>query len=160
MINQSDTIMQQYTLRKATESDTDFFYHVKKTVLKKYIEEIWGWDEEFQIQFHRENYHTTYCSIIYCSNVAAGTVEIKEDEEVIFISSLYLLPGYQGRGIGSAIISRCLETAQQNKKRVALEVLKVNVDAQRLYSRLGFTLAANDDTKFYMYKDCMNEQNN
>ncbi len=33
-----------YQLEKAMAADSDFFYEVKKTVLKGYIEKIWGWD--------------------------------------------------------------------------------------------------------------------
>ncbi len=146
-----------YTLQKATAEDSDFFYQVKKTVLKGYIEDIWGWDEAFQQQFHRDNFSTANCSIVYVDGVATGTVEIKEDEGVIFISSLYLLPAYQRKGIGTAIIAQCKAKAQALNKRVALEVLKVNVQAQKLYTALGFTLTERDETKFYMYKDCTNE---
>lgn len=146
-----------FTLQKATTDDSDFFYHVKKTVLQGYIEEIWGWDEAFQQQFHRDNYSTANCSIIYVDGVAAGTVEVKEDAGVIFISSLYLLPAYQRKGIGTAIVEQCIANAKASNKRVALEVLKINVQAQKLYKALGFTLTERDETKFYMYKDCTNE---
>ncbi len=146
-----------YKLQKATAEDSDFFYHVKKTVLKGYIEDIWGWDEAFQQQFHQDNYSTANCSIVFVGGVAAGTVEVKEDERIIFISSLYLLPAYQRKGIGTAIIEQCMAKAKARKKRVALEVLKINVQAQKLYTELGFTLTERDETKFYMYKDCTNE---
>ena len=63
------------------------------------------------------------------------------------------MPAYQGKGIGSAIINNCLQNGMLKHKRVALEVLKINTNAQRLYSKLGFTLQERDDTKFYMYKD-------
>jgi len=87
--------MQEFTLRKATNNDSDFFYQVKKTVLKKYIEEIWGWNEDFQIQFHKENFHVDETQIVIVDENNAGTVEVKEDAERIFISSLYILPQYQ-----------------------------------------------------------------
>jgi ribosomal protein S18 acetylase RimI-like enzyme len=150
--------MVHYRLKKATPADSQFFYDVKKTVLRGYIEKIWGWDEAFQIQFYNDNYRANDCSIIYVNNIPAGTVEIKEDEKQIFISSLYLLPGYQRRRIGTAIINDCLKRAEADNKRVALEVLKINLHAQRLYSKLGFALKDKDETKFYMYKDCTNEQ--
>lgn len=156
-VKENDTLV-QYRLQKATDDDSAFFYEVKKTVLKGYIAEIWGWDEAFQQQFHRDNYSMANCSIIYVDAEPAGTVEIKEDADCIFISSLYLLPVYQRRGIGSAIIKQCLARAAASSKRVALEVLKINVQAQKLYTALGFTLTEQDDTKFYMYKDYTNEQ--
>ena len=124
--------MQQFKIRQATNNDSDFFYNIKKTVLKKYIEEIWGWDEDFQIRFHKENFHVAESHIIIVDEKNAGTVEVKEDDEKIFISSLYLLPQYQNRQIGSTIIKNYIAKAAEEKKRVELEVLKLNVHAQRL----------------------------
>lgn len=146
--------MEQLSLRKASENDYEFFYEVKKTVLKHYIETIWGWDEDFQRKFHEENYSVDNTNIIMVNNEDAGTLEIKEDEESIFISSLYILPAYQGKGIGSKIITDFIKQAENEKKRVELEVLKLNVGAQKLYKKLGFTLTERDDTKYFMYKDC------
>ena len=146
--------MQQYHLAKATINDSDFFYQVKKIVLKSYIEKIWGWDEDFQIQFHQQNFHVDETKIIKINEAAAGVVEIKEDAHKIFISSLYLLPQYQNKGIGSSIIQQLITKATVENKRVELEVLKINTEAQKLYKKLGFVLIEGDDTKYFMYKDC------
>ena len=145
--------MKEYKLRKATISDSDFFYQLKKTVLKDYIEQIWGWDEDFQIQFHKENFYVEETQIIIVEENNAGTVEVKEDAERVFISSLYILPQYQNKGIGKAICNDYLSKAAVEKKRIELEVLKLNVNAQRLYKSLGFTLTEGDDTKYFMFKD-------
>ena len=145
--------MKEYKLRKATISDSDFFYQVKKTVLKDYIEQIWGWDEDFQIQFHKENFHVEETQIIVIDDNNAGTVEVKEDAERVFISSLYVLPQYQNKGIGKAICNDYMSKAAEEKKRIELEVLKLNVNAQRLYKSLGFSLTEGDDTKYFMFKD-------
>ena len=145
--------MKEYILRKATINDSDFFYQVKKTVLKDYIEQIWGWDEDFQIQFHKENFHVAETQIIIVEENNAGTVEVKEDAERVFISSLYILPQYQNKGIGKAICNDYISKAAGQKKRIELEVLKLNVNAQRLYKSLGFTLTEGDDTKYFMFKD-------
>ena len=145
--------MIEYKLRKATINDSNFFYQVKKTVLKNYIDEIWGWDEDFQIQFHKKNFHVDETQIIIVDENKAGTVEVKEDAEKIFISSLYILPDYQNNGIGTAICKAYISKATKQKKRIELEVLKINVNAQRLYKSLGFSLTEGDDTKYFMFKD-------
>lgn len=145
--------MDQYQLVKATINDADFFYQVKKTVLKGYIEKIWGWNEDFQLQFHKENYNFLTTYIIQSGKTSIGVVEIKEEEKRIFICSLYVLPAWQGKGIGSGIISRYINKASCAKKRVELEVLKLNVNAIRLYKRLGFEIIGEDDSKFFMFKD-------
>src|ERR1035437_4302284 len=145
--------MDQYQLVKATINDADFFYKVKKTVLKGYIEKIWGWNEDFQLQFHKENYNFLTTYIIQSGETSIGVVEIKEEGKRIFICSLYVLPAWQGKGIGSGIISQYVNEASCAKKRVELEVLKLNANAIRLYKRLGFKITGEDDSKFFMFKD-------
>lgn len=146
--------MYKFLVRQATIEDADFFYDVKKIVLKSYIDEIWGWDEDFQLQFHKENFHLNNTNIITVNGIPAGTVEISENEQRIFICSLYLLPEYQNQKIGTTIIEKYISEASKKQKTIELEVLKLNVNAQRLYKSLGFTLTEGDDTKYFMYKAC------
>ncbi|MBS1639194.1 MAG: GNAT family N-acetyltransferase [Bacteroidetes bacterium] len=144
---------QQFTLRNATINDSAFFYDVKKTVLKKYIEEIWGWNETFQIKFHEENFHVNETKIIELNHQPIGTVEVKEDDERIFLCSLYILPLYQNKKIGSTICKIYMHKAEKEKKIICLEVLKLNVNAQRLYLNLGFTQTEKNETKYFMFKN-------
>ena len=150
----------RYRLEKAAAKDVNFFYEVKKLVLKTYVERIWGWDEGFQLQLHIENYNPANCAIIFRDSKAIGTLEATESQDDIFINSIYLLPPYQGQGIGSAIISGFIDKAAKLHKMVSLEVLKLNVRALALYERFGFVLQDKNANKFFMYKDFRNEQDN
>jgi len=137
----------------ATDSDFDFAFQTKKIAYKEYIEQTWGWDEVFQMNFHKENFSTVNAKIITVENQSIGTVDVKEEIGRIFISGLYLLPEYQNKGIGSSILAEIEKRAEATGKRLELEVLKVNVRAQELYKRLGFTMMEGDETKFMMVKE-------
>lgn len=150
----NESYRDQFSLRKATMSDSAFYYEVKKKVLKNYIEKIWGWDEAFQLQFHIDNYHVDHTQIIMINEIMVGTIEVKEGVRSIFISGLYLLPPYQNSGIGTKILKDYIDKAKENNKRVELEVLRLNLNAQRLYKKLGFILEPGDENKYFMYKDC------
>jgi ribosomal protein S18 acetylase RimI-like enzyme len=146
----------KYELRKAAgESDSLFLYQLKKLVLRPYVEKIWGWDEAVQLQYHAENYHPRQTSIILVNGQNAGTVEIQENAEQVFICSLYLLPQYQGNGIGTTLVRQYMQQAQQQKKRLSLEVLQSNTRARKLYETLGLVTmpATVTDIKIFMYKD-------
>jgi ribosomal protein S18 acetylase RimI-like enzyme len=146
-------IVVPYSLIPATDNDFDFAYQLKKIAYRKYIEQTWGWDEEFQIKFHKEHFSATNTKIIKVGDASIGTVDVKEEPERIFVSGLYLLPEYQSKGIGTATIIDLAKKAEVDKKRLELEVLRVNIRAHQLYKRLGFTMAGGDDTKFFMYKE-------
>lgn len=144
--------MVHFYLSDATDNDFSFVYELKKIAYKEYIDKIWGWDDDFQIKFHRENFSSRNTKIINAGQQPIGSVDVKAEEKSIFISGLYILPQYQGKGIGTSIINGLIEMATKEKKRLELEVLRVNTRAQRLYTNLGFTLEEGDDTKFFMYR--------
>ena len=145
--------MVHFNLIPATFHDFDYIYELKKVAYKEYIEQTWGWDEAFQVNFHKENFSTENAKIIKVGNQRIGTIDVKEDDNRIFISGLYLLPEFQNRGIGSSILKDLQRKAKAAGKRVELEVLRVNIKAQQLYQRLGFTMEERDETKYFLYKD-------
>lgn len=151
----ADTIQEfePFSLIPATNNDFDFAYQLKKIAYREYIEQTWGWDEAFQVNFHKENFSIENVKIIKVGNQRIGTVDVKEDDNRIFISGLYLFPGFQNKGIGSSILKDLQRKAEAAGKRVELEVLRVNTKAQQLYQRLGFTMEERDETKFLLYKD-------
>lgn len=142
-----------YTLIPATDNDFDFMYELKKIVLKEYIEQTWGWNEDFQTRFHKENFTTVNTKVIKVGHKRVGTVDVREDDRDIFISGLYILPEYQSKGIGSSILLDLQNRAEAGGKSLGLEVLRVNTKAQQLYIRLGLIMTEKDDKKFFMYKN-------
>ena len=136
----------------ATDYDFDFLYQLKKTAYMEYVEQVWGWDDTFQLKFHRENFAAGNTYIIYEGGKKIGSVDVKEGANNIFLSGLYILPEYQSKGIGTEIINELVRRAEEANKRLELEVLKVNVKAQKLYEKLGFTKTDRDETKYFMYK--------
>ena len=68
-----------------------------------------------------------------------GQLAMKQKDTEITISTLHLLPEYQGRGIGSAVIKHIISEARSHRFSVGLEVLKSS-PARHLYERLGFRI--------------------
>ena len=63
--------------------------------------------------------------------------------EEIHINNLAIRPGYRGRGLGTALVSEVLTQAQAlGASRATLEVRESNVNARRMYERLGFQVTA------------------
>ncbi|PZP47395.1 MAG: hypothetical protein DI598_10960, partial [Pseudopedobacter saltans] len=112
-----------YRLQQATEHDFETLYEIKTDSIKPYVEKIWGWDEEVQKAFLRRETPIEQVKLIFISdNKLAGFVQLTENEQEIFIGSLFLTSQFQSKGIGRAI----LEGQFQKRKNVRLEVLKIN----------------------------------
>ena len=67
----------------------------------------------------------------------AGCVALKPDGDGVVLEHFYLGDGFQGRGIGAAVLRRLLAEADAAGRAVRLGVLKGS-PAARLYERHGF----------------------
>jgi hypothetical protein len=79
----------------------------------------------------------------------AGRLQLNDDNEVLKILNISLLPAFQNLGIGSKIIKDIIINAGVKNKLVYLEVDKAN-PVFSLYKKLGFTVYAQDELKYYM----------
>lgn len=133
-------------LRQAKPEDSEFVFRVKKAALGEYIRLTWGWDEEFQRDFHMKGYDPTTTQIISYLGTEVGWLEIDRGNDDIRLTGIYILPEYQSRGVGSSVIKDIISEATEEQLRVTLQVLKVNPRAQALYKRLGFVVTGETDT--------------
>lgn len=132
--------------RKASQNDSEFAYKVKKVAFEEYVEKIWGWDEDIQRQLHEELFKTQEFRIIELSGVDVGimAVEIKSDH--VKVNQLFLLPCYQGKGIGTQCMDQIMKQAAQMNLPIRLRVLKINPRALVFYERIQFTRIGETNT--------------
>jgi ribosomal-protein-alanine N-acetyltransferase len=67
----------------------------------------------------------------------------------IHVNNLAIRPGYRRQGAGALLVRALLDRAEHlGARRATLEVRASNLDAQRLYERVGFRLSGRR-TKYY-----------
>ncbi len=136
-------------LRAATLEDFDFLYRLHRVALMEYVAPARGWDEAWQSAHFRRHFQPAVCKIIVFQGQDVGVLIVDRQEEMIFLELPELLPEYQRKGIGTALIQAVLAEAAQVAKPVFLPVLKVN-PARRLYERLGFEVVWEDEMNYLM----------
>ena len=141
--------IRRWRLRPANEVDSRFVYRVKKAALGPYVEQTWGWDEAWQLDYHARSFDPAYVQIILVDDVDAGVLSVVESETEIAFNEIYLPPELQGQGIGTEIVEWILSAAREASKLVRLQVLRVN-PARRLYERFGFRVCGEDERYFRM----------
>lgn len=75
------------------------------------------------------------------NSVPAGWMRLFEDQinKKFFVSSLYVLPEYQGYGVGKTLLNEAYKIARQmNYQKVWLGVMSKNVKALEWYKNIGF----------------------
>jgi len=84
-----------------------------------------------------------------------------QDDEVMVLHILGIMPDYQGKGIGRQMIQSALATANDKGiKACRLDVLASNHPAQKMYESLGFVFCGKQHwfagntgwTDFYLYE--------
>jgi ribosomal protein S18 acetylase RimI-like enzyme len=144
--------MDNLRLRKATANDMEFAYRTKRAAFRLYVEQVWGWDEEEQRQLHERRFASQDFQVIQVSGIDVGILAIVREPDCMKLNQLFILPEYQGRGIGTACMIRIIEDAAAYELPVRLQVLKVNSRAVAFYQRLGFRSIGESDTHVLMEK--------
>ena len=142
-----------YELRSASENDYEFIYQVKKEAYKKYVEINFGtWNEEQQREYFArfiEAYKESAFVIIY-EGENIGFYNGCLEGNSYAIGNICIIPEYQNRGIGTAILKDVL--SENAGKEVRLQYFKQN-PVGRLYERLGFKFADETACHYQMVKE-------
>jgi ribosomal protein S18 acetylase RimI-like enzyme len=133
------------------DADQTFAYEVKRAALHSYVEQVWGWDEEFQREFHRRDWRLRRPDIVVVDGREVGTIDIERRETEYHLGEFYLLPAFQRQGIGSQLLERLTRAADVEEVPVGLEVLKIN-PVRALYERHGFTVVGESSTHYQMVR--------
>jgi GNAT superfamily N-acetyltransferase len=129
-------------LRSATPADSEFCFRLHKAAMGGYITAIWGWDEQRQRDFHARSFNPGRWQIITTGGTDIGMIDIEYRAAEVYLSRIEVLPGYQGRGVGTGLIRALIEEATRRGQSLVLDVLAVNHRAHALYRRLGLTEVA------------------
>ena len=96
------------------------------------------------------NDHKTNGILAEIENKPVGWMKLFDDQlaEKFFISSLYVLPEFQGYGIGRKLLLKAEETASKLKHdKVWLGVMKDNVKTLEWYRKIGFQFVEEEPFK-------------
>jgi GNAT superfamily N-acetyltransferase len=137
------------SLRSAGDSDRSFGFEVKKAAMRPYIEPIWGWDEVFQVEFHRADWAKQRPRIITLDGQDIGTMEVVRTDAEFHLGEFYLFPAYQRQGIGLHLLTALLREADAAQVPIRLEVIKIN-PVKSLYLRCGFVRTGETKTHYLM----------
>jgi len=139
-----------YTLRPATLADFDFLFALHSAAMRAYIEPIWGWHEDWQLDYFREKFDSRQRQIIQVEGQDVGVLVVEHRPDELYLGLIELLPGFQGRGIGTAIVHELIDQARADGLPLGLHVLRTNTPARKLYERLGLRVVAEETNRYRM----------
>jgi ribosomal protein S18 acetylase RimI-like enzyme len=83
--------------------------------------------------------HTGTLITASLDSILAGAVWVNHDYRRLYIHHMGVVPEYQNRGIGRALLQEAIAIASETGYQAKLEVHETNLPARHLYSDMGFT---------------------
>lgn len=142
------------SLRPATPDDKGFLWNLHCDTMREYVEQVWGWDEEWQCERFNERFESSERQIVGLDGVSVGAIQVDRQADHIFLKNLHIAPSHQNRGIGAQLIESLIEEADEREVPLRLQVLKVN-PSRRLYERLGFGETGATETHVHLERQSM-----
>jgi ribosomal protein S18 acetylase RimI-like enzyme len=141
--------MNEVWLRVGVQEDRDLIFASYKATLQNYVEWAWGWNEEFQTAGFWKHHPVEQFRVVMVGQKFAGAMHVEEQETLHFVRMIFLLPEFQGRGIGSRLLGEEVARVRKSGKQLHLKVIKIN-PAKNLYERLGFSVIEEDKVTYHM----------
>jgi ribosomal protein S18 acetylase RimI-like enzyme len=148
-----------YRVRPATTEDAGFLADMVIEATRAQGRLAPGFDEQrWRVDFSarpldqvRDQGPDETTSVVEVNNERIGRVRISRTAECIELCGIRLRPGFQRHGIGTAIIEALKARAAAAGIPLDLDVEKDNLDARKLYQRLGFAQIAETDQEFRLW---------
>src|SRR5438874_2105582 len=109
-------------LRPAVAADSEFGFELHKAAMGDYVAAAWGWDEELQREFHARGFDPGRWRIITADGADIGMISVEYRPAEIYLARIEILPGHQGRGIGTSLITELIGEAARRGQDLALDV--------------------------------------
>ncbi|TDF35800.1 N-acetyltransferase [Alteromonadaceae bacterium M269] len=141
------------TLAIATEKDKEFFWKHYRESMRRHIEQIWGWDEQWQSSDFETRWADCKNRIIRDGNTDIGYIQTVDLAEEHYIMMLIILPEFRSKGIGRRLLDEIRSSTQT--KCIGLRVFRTNFKALRFYQSQGFRNVTNEDNFYYLKQDVL-----
>ncbi|MDP9847040.1 GNAT family N-acetyltransferase [Streptosporangium lutulentum] len=143
--------MADWELRPASVADLEGVAELRAVVLRPDLERLGRYDEHRVRQRLRDGFAPAHTWMIEVGGALTGCVALRPAMDAYWLEHFYLAPDRQGRGVGSAVLSRLLERCDREDAVVRLNVLRGS-SALRLYERHGFTVETEDEVDVFMVR--------
>jgi GNAT superfamily N-acetyltransferase len=135
-------------LRPVSAGDDDFLLSIYASTREDELAQT-EWAEgqkeiflRWQFEMQRREYDARFPDAAYyvvlVDQQPAGRIWVGSDDEQIRLLDIALLPAFQNRGVGTALVQRLINYAANNGKVLRHMVFVLNNNAERFYERLGF----------------------
>jgi GNAT superfamily N-acetyltransferase len=149
----SNFTSQDLSFSPVSEDDFEDLLSLRIAAMKESLSRIGRFDplrarERFRSGFSPEN--TRH---VVVSGSRVGFVTVKPCDDGLLLDHLYVLPSFQGRGIGALILASIFNAADTDGQQIRVGALKES-DSNRFYERHGFKMVSEGEWDNYFVRPC------
>ena len=139
-----------YTFRRAEDVDREAIYQLYRLVMRGFISDIWGWDEQWQRVDFSTHFYPREATLAFQGGHLIGYSQVENRDDQLFIRMIVVHPHHQQRGIGKELLGSVIVSARDQSKNTGLEVFKINAVARAFYEKRGFNIVGETPTSHIM----------
>ena len=132
----------------ATAEDFDALAGLRIEAMRESLERIGRFDPVRARERLRGSFSPVHTRHIVLHGERIGFVVVKPEANRLLLDHLYIRPGFQRRGIGSAVLAQVFAEADAAGLAMRVGALRGS-DANRFYQRHGFQLVEEGEWDFY-----------
>jgi len=137
-------------LRNVSAADDEIIYSITDSAMREHVEKIFGpWIEDYQRKLIKEKIDRNTYRIIQLDGVDVGLIVVENEECCIRLSSIFLLPMAQNKGIGTQLLHELQLKASRQNLPLRVRVLACN-PARFWYQREGFVTTEKTPERWFM----------
>ncbi|ENY8009217.1 TPA: GNAT family N-acetyltransferase [Vibrio fluvialis] len=140
--NQSETTKNSGLLFVTPElSEFEQVFATVKQGIFDLVDEVFGWDDEFQRQRLRTDYQWAWFHWIVHRGERVGLICFKPYDNAYHVHLLIIFPHYQNQAIGQSVMQQLTAMGQEEQRSaITLSSFAANHAAIRFYQRLGYRI--------------------
>lgn len=125
----------------ATNQDIEMIYELNRALIDQY-ETIEAINYEYVLKWvrHKIETHINNYQVIWYEGKKVGYFYFHEEDGQFELDDLYIFEEYQSQGIGSEVLTHCVEYAKQQNQNIFLYVFAQNKGAIKLYQKFEFKI--------------------
>lgn len=126
------------SLVPAQQSDLDDLVAIRIEAMRESLERVGRFDPVRARERFVSGFEAQYTRCIEVSGNRVGFVVVKHHPDALLLDHLYVMPGAQGSGIGSEVLTQIFKEADAAALPIKVGALKESA-SNRFYIRHGFT---------------------
>lgn len=140
--------LKKYKLKLSSKKDIDILIKYKLNSTLKYASNLTNKELDEINTYVKDNVpnQINNYKLINIDGNIVGCILVENKDNGVIIDELYIEEKYRNNGIGTDLINNVIS----NNNTVYLWVYKLNVNAIRLYKRLGFKIIKETENRYYM----------